>query len=291
MGIPIVRGRNFNLDEPRDGENFDGSAVIVSETTARRFWPDGDPLGKRIAFGHSRGGRPLDGGEQDPHSVSSVVVGVAKDVRSEYLYEVDKSCLYFPVTLRFGSTVTGNSGRPSGVILMRVRGHEARAVGAIQREMRMTHPELQAVMGNFRTALTDQPAFVNSRVGAIGVAFIGILGLAMAAVGIYGTVGFAVAQRIHEIGVRMALGAQRGDVLGLVLSGTMRPVAIGLGVGIALAAFVSRLMTSFLFGVSALDPLAFVGASAFLAAVALLASYLPARRATKVDPTIALRYE
>jgi putative ABC transport system permease protein len=104
-------------------------------------------------------------------------------------------------------------------------------------------------------------------------------------------VGFSVTQRTQEIGIRMALGAHRGSVLRLVLSETMRPVALGLAVGFALAAIVSRLMVSRLFGLSALDPAAFLGASGFLGVVAFVAGYLPARRATRVDPMIALRYE
>ena len=279
LEIPIVRGRNFTALESRDGFNFDGSPVIVSEATARRFWPGEDPVGKRIAFGPGRKTWRF-AGEESPHSASSVVIGVAKDVRSADLAHVDNNCLYFPTT-----------GARSGAILMRARGDEGRALAAVQREFQATHSDLEAEVGDSRTAFTNQPAFVISRVGAIGAAIIGILGLLMASVGIYGTVGFAVVQRTQEIGIRMALGAERGDVLGLVLSETMRPVAIGLAAGFAGSAIVSRLMASFLFGLSSLDPVAFLGASGFLGVVALLAGYAPARRATKVDPMIALRYE
>jgi putative ABC transport system permease protein len=132
---------------------------------------------------------------------------------------------------------------------------------------------------------------VAARVGAIAAAIIGGLGLLMASVGIYGAVSFAVAQRTHEIGIRMALGARRGNVLALLVSDTMRPVAIGMAVGLTGAVIVSFLMSSLLFGLSPLDPLTFLGVLSFLAAVALLAGYVPARRATKVDPLIALRYE
>lgn len=124
-----------------------------------------------------------------------------------------------------------------------------------------------------------------------GSAIIGVLGLLLASVGIYGMVSFAVSQRTHEVGVRMALGARGGDVLGLVLREAMRPVVIGVVVGLAAAAGVSQILVAFLFGLSTLDPVTFVSVAALLIAVALLAGYVPARRATKVDPMVALRYE
>ena len=277
LGIPILRGRNFTAGEARGGLNFDGSPVIVSEATARRFWPGEDPIGKRLAFGPGRGSSRF-AGEEYPHSASSVVVGVAKDIRSADLYRVDPTCLYFPV-------------RMGGSILMRARGDEGAAAAAVEHEFLALHSDLEGEVADSQTAFSNQAGFVVARMGAIGSAIIGLLGLLMASVGIHGTVGFAVTQRTQEIGIRMALGAKRGSVLRLVLWQTMRPVAIGLAVGFAGAAAVSRLMASMMFGLSTLDPAAFLGASGFLAAAALLAGYRPARRAARVDPAIALRYE
>jgi predicted permease len=279
MGIPIVRGRGFTPHEARDNYNFEGSPVIVSESGARRFWPGEDPLGKRIGFGPGRFSRRFSG-EEYPQATSGVVIGVAKDVRSAELLSVDESCLYFPVSPAW-----------KGAIVMRARGDEGRAVAAVEREFRANHADLEAWVDDSRSAFTNQTAFVVSRIGAIGSSIIGILGLLMASVGIYGTVGFAVAQRRHEIGIRMAIGAARGDVLRLVMFETMRPVLIGLVIGFGCTAIVSRLMHSLLVGLSSLDPVAFLGASAFLAAVAVLAGFLPARRATRIDPMTALRYE
>lgn len=279
MEIPILRGRNFSAEEARADHNFDGSPVIVSEATARLFWPGQDPLGKQVAFGPGRNSIRFSG-EVYPRSMSSIVIGVAKDVRSVSVSSLDQNSIYIPVTL----------GRER-IIVLRARGDEGRALAAVQSEFEASRGDLEGEVLDSRTAFTNQPAFAVSRVGAIGSAIIGALGLLMASVGIYGTVGFVVTQRTQEIGIRLALGAQRRNALGLVLTETMRPVAIGLAAGLIGAAIVSRLMSAYLFGLSSLDPVAFLGAASFLAAIALLAGYLPARRATRVDPMIALRYE
>jgi hypothetical protein len=285
MRIPILRGRNFTPQESRDGVNFAGVSAIVSEATAKRFWPGEDALGKRFVFSV----RPDGGRRGTSRGFNGTVIGIARDVRSITLDRMDPTCIYFPVTTAFGGA--DSAGTHDSAWMIRARFDEARAVTAIQRELQATHRDLMAEVGDSRSAFTYQPWFVASRMGAIAAAIIGVLGLLMASVGIHGTVGFTVTQRTQEIGVRMALGARRADVMRLVLAETMRPVAIGLAVGFGMAAIVSRVLISVLFGLSALDPLTFLGASAFLGAVALLAAYLPARRATRVDPMIALRYE
>jgi len=264
MGIPILRGRNFTEEETRDS-----SAVIVSETTARRFWPDKDPIGRRLG--------------------SRVIIGVARDVRSLRLDRIDSTCLYYPVTREYGGA--GTSGRPEAVVILKVRTDPAAAISAIERVIWTGQGDLEIAVSDSRTAFSSQTPFIAARIGAIASAIIGALGLLMAAAGIHGIVGFAVTQRTQEIGIRMALGARSGNVLALVLSETMRPVIIGLIVGFALSGIASVVTSRFLFGLSRLDPAPFAAAIAFLAAIGLLAIYVPARRATRVDPMIALRYE
>jgi predicted permease len=204
LGIPIVRGRNFTIQEGRMGTNYDGSPVIVSESTARRFWPGEDPIGKRMAFGSRVGSRDTD---QDAHSVASIVIGVARDVRGWRLEVWDPTCVYLRVTNAFGGTANGSNGRPEGTIAMRARGSQERAVATVRRLLHDSHREMQAMIGDSRSAFSTQNVFVASRLGALGTSIIGLLGLMMTSVGIYGTVGFAVVQRTQEIGVRIALGA------------------------------------------------------------------------------------
>jgi putative ABC transport system permease protein len=279
VGIPIVRGRNFNDQETRVGEDFNGAPVIVSEHTAQKFWPDQDPIGRRISFETSADSFGFTR-ELHPHSTNSVVIGVAKDIRSQFLEKFDDTCMYMPVRGEF-----------VGSILVRTAGDPAHITAALRRDLPMVDPTMEAFIFDFHSEFSIQPSFVLSRVAAIGSAIIGVLGLMLASVGIYGMVNFAVSQRTHEVGVRMALGAHRKDVLELVLGESMRPVLIGIGAGILAAAGAARVLVSLLFGLSMFDPTTFLGVSAILGSVALLAAYIPARRATKVDPMVALRYE
>jgi len=278
-GIPIIRGRHFTDEETREGEDFNGAPVIVSEHTAQKFWPGQDPIGKRIRFEPSADSFGFVR-ELHPHSTSSVVIGVSKDIRSQFLEKLDDTCLYMPVRRQF-----------TGSLLVRTAGDPAQVAAALRRDLPLTDPDMEAVIFDFHSEFSMQPSFVLSRVAAIGSAIIGVLGLVMASVGIYGMVSFAVSQRTHEVGIRMALGARREDVLRLVLGESMRPVLIGIAFGMIAAAGAARVLVSLLFGLSTFDPPIFLGVSAILAAVALLAGYIPARRAMKVDPMVALRYE
>jgi macrolide transport system ATP-binding/permease protein len=279
VGIPILHGRNFTEQEMRDGADFDGVPVILSAATAQKFWPGQNAIGKHISFAHPTGAFEWDG-EVRPQSRSSVVIGVTKDIRSLVLERLDETCVYLPVSRNF-----------NGSMVVRTEGDPKTVVAALRTELQAIDSNLEVFILDFRSVFSQQPAFVLSRIGAIGSTIIGVLGLLLAAVGIYGMVSFAVSQRTHEIGVRMALGALRSDVLGLVLRQSMRPVMIGVAVGLALAVAVSHVLTAFLFGLSAMDPMTFLGVSAFLMAVAVLAGYVPARRAANVDPMVALRYE
>ena len=279
LGVPILRGRDFTERDARDSDDFNGAPVIISERTARKFWPGQDAIGRTIRFEP-----PPDDfafpGERHPHSTSSVVIGIARDIRSAALQEFDDTALYFSVTRQF----------PDG-ILVRTAGDPRAVSAALHRELPAIDPKMEAFVFDFRSGFSGQPVFVMSRLGAVGSAIIGILGLVMASVGIYGMVSFAVSQRTHEVGIRMALGARREDVLRLVLRQSMRPVLIGMAAGVMIASGVARLLVSMLFGLSTFDPLTFLGVSAILAAVAFVAGYIPARRATRVDPMVALRYE
>lgn len=277
LGIPIVRGRSFT---PQEAEG-EASVVIVSEAMARRFWPGQDPIGKRLAIG-SQHGQPPYPGEKAPFFPETEVIGVAQDVRNLSLSKIDDSYLYLPLSQR---------SRLTDAILLHTSGGPPGLLALLGAAVRRVDANLPVVASPLDWAVSLDPYFIVSRVGGILCSVVGTLGLFLSSLGVYGMVGYSVVERTHEIGIRMALGAQRQQVLGLVLRESARPMLLGTAIGIAVSAGVSRLLSAILFGLNPADAISFAGVSLLLIGVALFAGWLPARRAMKVDPMVALRYE
>jgi predicted permease len=265
MDIPLLRGRAF------DGRDQPGAAhvALISASLARAKWPNEDPIGKIIEFGNMDGDlRPF------------TVVGVVGDVRGENLAVEAQPTFYAYQRQR------GYSGSSFHVV-MQTAGDPAPIIAsarAIAHEMRPDVPPVLRTIESVVSASVADRRFVLVLVGVFGGA-----ALVLATLGVYSVISYLVTQRRQEIGVRIALGAQRGDVLGLVLrqGGSLALIGITLG-GIG-ALFLTRLLKGLVYGVSTTDPLAFGGVIALLVLVALLASWLPARRATRVDPMDVLR--
>jgi len=262
LGIPLLRGRDVAPADRSDAE----PVAVVNATMARRFWPAGDALGRRFSVA-------------GPTGPWVRVVGVAKDTRYNSLGEVTPPFMYLPLA---------QNPMASVVLQMRLRG-PARAVGdAVARIIKTLDPQLPAVRPVSLEA-DMQIALLPARIGAALLGAFGSLALLLATVGIYGVASFAVASRTREIGIRAALGAQRGDVLRLVVGESMARVGIGLAVGLLGAVGLARLLAAQLYGVGVVDPVTFTATPLILGGVALLASLVPALRAARVDPLVALK--
>ena len=277
LGIPIVRGRTFSPQEA-DGQS---PVVIISEATARRFWPNEDAIGKLLKIGSEKGSMSFPG-ENDPFVASSVVIGVARDVHSMDLRKIDESYLYIPLS---------QSRKWTSTLLVKTDASLTPLLAAIGQEVRLVDANLPVIAAPLNTMVSMDPYFVVSRIGGVLASIVGALGLLLACLGVYGMISYSVAQRTREIGIRMALGAQSTQVLQLVVSEGFRPILAGIVLGVLASAGVSRALSAILFGLSPLDPVSFAGVSLLLITIALLATWLPARRATEVDPMVALRYE
>lgn len=263
LGTRLVRGRDF---DERDDEKATLVAV-VNETFAQRFWPGEDPLGKRFRLGGQRA--PL-----------LEVVGVLEEGKYAGLNEEPQGYVVRPLAQTYTGTNT---------LILRTEADPKALIALMRGEVRQLDPHLP-VSGKTLEERLAMP-LLPVRVGAALLGGFGLLALALAAVGIYGVMSYAVSRRTREIGIRMALGARASQVLGLTLRQGMTPVMVGVGVGLAAALGLTRLAGSLLYGVSTSDPLTYAGVAALLTAVALLACYIPASRAAKVDPLVALRNE
>ena len=273
MGIPLRQGRGI---EERDGPQSPYVAVI-SETMAAKFWPHEDPIGKRFKFG-----------APDAKNPWIAIIGVAGDVKQMGIEVPSKAEMYLSCA-QAPNTGWGFGYAPAD-LAVRVAGDPMNLASAVRREIQAIDRE--APIGNFRTMediLGIETLQRRMQTGLLGT--FAALALLLAALGIYGVISYTVTQRTREIGIRMALGASRGDVLRMIVRQGMLHALAGVAIGLALAFATTRLLATLLYGTRTDDPLAFVAGSLLLAAVALLACVAPARRAARIDPQTALRYE
>jgi predicted permease len=269
MKMPLVSGRDFTAADRRGAP----WVVIVNETAARQMWPNQDPLGKVLMHHIDRRGtadslRPM------------AVIGVAKDAKYASLGEAPTAFVYVPMQQQYIPRTTIVARATDGRRL-------AADIRSLLASMNANVPIVTA------QTLEDYEALglVPQRIAASVAGSLGLVGLLLAAIGIYGVTAYMVTSRTREIGIRVALGAQRGDVVRMVLRQGMMLAIAGVAIGLALSAGLSRLLGSLLFGIGPTDPLAFGGSAALFCAIGLIACYVPARRATAIDAMEALRYE
>ena len=264
METPLLRGRDFTEADRKGAPDV----VVLNQTLAATLWPGEEALGKRVSI-------------SGPDGPFLEVVGVARDGKYRSLGEAPHPYIYQPLLQSYDPKMT---------LVVRTTGPPQSVATAMREQIRTLDANLP--VADVKT-LRDQLdlSLFPSRVAAWTLGGFGVLALLLAAIGIYGVVSYSVAQRTREIGVRMAMGAREKDVLRLVLGEGLFVIAVGLALGLLLAAAATRVIAGLLYGVEATDPLTFAGVPLLLGFVALVASYIPARRATKVDPLVALRYE
>lgn len=263
LGIPLVRGRPFSAQDAVGAP----PVVIINETLARRHWPDEDPIGQRLSIT----------GEETPREV----IGVVSAIKNFRLTDDTHQEIYVPYQ---------QVAIPPRAVTLRASSDPLNLVNAVRTEVQALDRDLPLYdIRMMEERVAD--ALAKQRFMLVLFGLFAGMAMLLAAIGVYGVMSYTVTQRAHEIGIRMALGAQGRDVLRLIIRQGMTLALVGVAFGIAGALGLTHLMTSLLYGISATDPLTFISTTLALSAVALLATYIPARRATKVDPMEALRYE
>jgi putative ABC transport system permease protein len=266
MGIKLLRGRDFNAQDARVAPRV----AIVNETFAKRFFPNDDPIGKRFTFGDAK---------DDPQWIS--IVGVVRDTKRQGLdapIRIESWIPHAQMPVRGMQIVVRTVGDPHTMV-----GAVREAVWSLDRDLPIQKMQTMGQILDERVA--------QRRLNMLLLGIFAAVALILAAVGVYGVMSYVVTQRTHELGIRVALGAQMGELIRLVVWQGVRLALLGIGVGLMVAIVLTRLMSTLLFGVSASDPLTFVAIVLLLLLVALLACWIPALRTTKVDPMTALRCE
>jgi putative ABC transport system permease protein len=259
MGIPLLRGRDFSSE----GEERSG-VTIINEALAKRLWKNQDPLGRRISFHEEK--------------VGTEIIGVVKTGKYRTLGEDPIPVAYLPQL------------PPRRTLVVRTSGDPAALLDTVRREIQSVDPHIAATDMETMQQYMTLPLFPARTTGLLlGVS--GFLALALTSIGLFGVISYIVSQRTHEIGVRMALGARHGDVLSLVVRHGLFLTVTGLVIGLGLALGAAQLLSFLLYGIAPTDPTTFIGVALVLCAIAVLACYIPARRAMRVDPMVALRYE
>jgi predicted permease len=267
MGIPLLQGRLF-----QEGDGPDSPHVaLVSQSLVKRYWPNEDPMGKQIEYGNMDGDLRL-----------LTVVGVVGDVRDNGLDRDPRPTVYTNYFQRPASAAEFS-------IVVSGSGDAASLTTAMRREARALNPEMPTKFETIREIISS--SFNDRRFSMVMLGVFAGSALILAMVGLYGVLAYITSQRTHEIGIRMALGAQRFNMLSMIFRQSFALVLAGVAVGILASAGLTRLLSTMLYGVGATDILTYAGVVGLLVAAAALASYIPARRAMKVDPMVALRYE
>jgi predicted permease len=266
MGIPLLRGRDITAADTKSSI----PVAVINETMANQFWPGQDPLGHHFRMKKS-------------DSPFIEVIGVTRNAKYSGLFDAPEPYLYLPQSQSYTAL---------RVLHVKTAQPESSLAPEIESVVRSLDPDLPVYdVMTLNVALGGGNGFFLLRAGAIFAGGLGALSLILSVIGVYGVISYVTSQRTHEVGIRMAIGAQRSDVLRLVLRQGLTLVAIGLAIGLSFSLAATRFLSSLLFQISSIDPITFAGVSILLISVAAFACYLPARRATQVDPLIALRHE